>query len=100
MKDYITFDGKKTYSFSNNNETKNISFFSQRNLVFNIKINFKMSYKFMEELDYQYNRIDIDNKDNKGRNPIIYYIKDIKYGGMDINLSLNLKMIIQLIMIL
>ena len=50
-----------------------------------------MTYKFMDELDYQYNKIDITNKVNKGRYPIIYYIKDIKYGGMDINLFFKFK---------
>jgi len=90
-KDNFFFEGKKTYSFSIYNETKNISFFSQRNLAFKIKINFKMSYKFMDELDYQYNKIDIANKVSKGRYPIIFYIKDIKYGGMDINLFFKFK---------
>ena len=50
-----------------------------------------MTYEFMDELDYQYNKIDITNKVNKGRYPIIYYIKDIKYGGMDINLFFKFK---------
>ena len=90
-KDNITFEGKKTYSFSSNKETKNIQLFSQRNLAFKIKINYKMKYEFMDELDYQYNKIDISNKVNKGKYPIIYYIKDIKYGGMDINLFFKFK---------
>ena len=50
-----------------------------------------MSYKFMDELDYRYNKIDIANKVNKGRYPLIYYIKDIKYRGMDINLFFKFK---------
>jgi len=90
-KSYFFFEGKKTYSFSIYNETKNISFFSQRNLALNIKINYKMTYEFMDELDYQYNKIDIANKVNEGRYPLIYYIKDIKYRGMDINIFFKFK---------
>ena len=50
-----------------------------------------MTYEFMNELDYQCNKIDITNKVSKGRYPIIYYIKDVKYRGMDINLFFKLK---------
>ena len=50
-----------------------------------------MTYEFMDELDYQYNKIDIANKVNEGRYPLIYYIKDIKYRGMDINIFFKFK---------
>jgi len=89
--DNLIFEGKKTYSFSINNEINNIYFTREKSLVFNIKINYQMKYEFMNELDYEYNKIDIANKANKGTFPLIYYIKDIKYGGMDINLYFKMN---------
>ena len=90
-KDNINLEGKKTYSFSIYKETKNISFLSEQNLVFNIKINYQKSYEFMDELDCQYNKRDFINKVNEDKFPIIYYIKDIKYEGIDVNLYFKFK---------
>ena len=45
----------------------------------------------MDELDCQYNKRDIINKVNEEKFPIIYYLKDIKNEGMDINLHFKFK---------
>ena len=87
-RDDINLGGKNSYSFSIDNESKNISIFSERNLAFNLKINYQISYEFMDELDCQYNKRDIVNQDNF---PLIYYLKDIKNEGVDINLYFKFK---------
>ena len=93
-KESIKLEGRKqTYSFSldNENQIKNISFYSRVNLTFITKMNYQKIYDFMDELDCQYNKRDIINKVNKEKFPIIYYIKDIKHEGMDINLHFKFK---------
>ena len=93
-KDSIKLEGRnKTYSFSNDNEIqiKNISFYSKVNLAFIIKMNYQRVYDFMDELDCQYNKRDIINKVNEQKFPIIYFLKDIKNEGMDINLIFKFK---------
>ena len=93
-KDSIKLEGRnKTYSFSNDNEAqiRNISFYSKVNLAFIIKMNYQRIYNFMDELDCQYNKRDIINKVNEEKFPIIYFLKDIKNEGMDINLIFKFK---------
>ena len=93
-KDNLKLEGRKnTYSFSFNNENQisNISFFSKVNLAFLTKVNYQLTYDFMDELDCQYNKLDIVNKVNNNKFPIIYYIKDNKYEGMDINLHFKFQ---------
>jgi len=90
--DIIKLEGRKqTYSFSINKEAqiKNISLLSTRNLTFIIKINYQKTQDFMDELDCQYNKRGINEVNNSF--PIIYYLKDIKYQGIDINIDFNLK---------
>ena len=93
-KDSIKLEGRnKTYSFSNDNEIqiRNISFYSKVNLAFIIKMNYQRIYDFMDELDCQYKKRDIINKINEEKFPIIYFLKDIKNEGMDINLIFKFK---------
>ena len=93
-KDNINLEGRtQIYSFSFYNEfqIRNISLFSKRNLAFITKMNYQMTHDFMGELDCQYNKRDIVNKVNKEKFPIIYYIKDIKYEGMDINIQFTFQ---------
>jgi len=93
-KDRIRLEGRKqTYSFSIYNEIqiRNISFYSRVNLAFIIKMNYQRVFDFMDELDCQYNKRDIINKVNKEEFPIIYYLKNIKNEGMDINLLFKFK---------
>ena len=91
QKDNIILEGSKTFSFSSYNSTRNIYFFSEKSFAFNIKINYLMTYEFMDELDCQYNRRDIVNKVKQDKFPIIYYVKDTKYKGLDINLYFKFK---------
>ena len=93
-KDSIKLEGRnKTYSFSIDNEIqiRNISFYSKVNLAFIIKMYYKRIYYFMDELDCQYNKRDIISKVNEEKFPIIYFLKDIKNEGMDINLLFKFK---------
>ena len=93
-KDNIYLEGRKeiySFSFYNEIQIRNISLFSKRNLAFITKINYQMTHDFMYELDCQYNKRDIVNKVNKEKFPIIYYIKDIKYVGMDINIQFSFQ---------
>ena len=84
---------KQTYFFSIDSEIqiRNISFHSKKNMTFIIKMNYQRMFDFMDELDCQYKKRDIINTVNKENFPIIYYLKDIKNVGMDINLLLKFK---------
>ena len=91
-KDMIKLEGRKqAYSFSINKEAhiKNISLFSTINLAFIIKMNYQKTQDFMDELDCQYNKRGINEVNNSF--PIIYYLKDIKYQGIDINIDFSFK---------
>jgi len=84
---------KQTYSFSIDNEIqiRYISFYIKKNMTFIFKMNYQRMFVFMDELDCQYNKRDIINTVNKENFPIIYYLKDIKNVGMDINLLFKFK---------
>jgi len=93
-KDIIKLEGRKqTYSFSINKEAqiKNISLFSIINLAFIIKMNYQKTQDFMDELDCQYNKRIINEVNKKDNFPIIYYLKDIKYQGIDINIDFKFE---------
>jgi len=93
-KDNINLEGRKeiySFSFYNEIQIRNISLFSKRNLAFITKMEYQITYDFMDELDCQYNKRVIVNKVNKDKFPIIYYIKDIKYEGMDINIHFTFQ---------
>ena len=84
--DNYQLEGKNTYSFSLSNKIpfENITFQSKTNLIFYIKITQQIKYNFMNELNYHINKKDIIKKD---KNPIIFFIKDIKYNGIDVNIN-------------
>jgi len=93
-KDRIKLEGRKqTYSFSINKEAhiKKISFFSRINLAFIIKMNYQKIQDFMDELDCQYNKRGINEVNKNDSFPIIYYLKDIKYQGIDINIDFKFE---------
>ena len=77
-----TFSEKKILSFIvSSNITMNII----KNLVFNLKIDYQIGNYKIKELFFDY-----DYQDNIYYGmPIAYYLKEIEYGGADINLYFN-----------
>ena len=83
---------KQTYFFSIDSEIQIRIFpFKEKKMAFIIKMNYQRMFDFMDELDCQYKKRDIINTVNKENFPIIYYLKDIKNVGMDINLLFKFK---------
>jgi len=82
ISNYIHITEQKIYSFSIFNNT-NFFIYAKNNLTYNIKIIYEISKIIIKELNYQYNSEKIDL--NKEIFPIIYFIKDIKYNGININ---------------
>ena len=81
---FIHLTEQKIYSFS---IPKNKSFFicSKENLTYNIKIIYDISNDIIKELNYQYNLETIDS--SKNNFPLFYFIKDVKYNGININFA-------------
>ena len=79
---FIHLSEQKIYSFSISNKT-NLFIHSNNNLIYHIKIIYGISNKAIKELNYQYNLEIIDSSQEKF--PLIYFIKDIKYNGININ---------------
>ena len=79
---YIHITEQKIYSFSIFNNT-NFFIYAKNNLTYNIKIIYEISNEIIKELNYQYNYEKIDL--NKEIFPLIYFIKDVKYNGININ---------------
>jgi len=79
---FIHLSEQKIYSFSISNKT-NLFIHSNNNLIYHIKIIYGISNKAIKELNYQYNLEKIDS--NKENFPLIYFIKDVKYNGININ---------------
>ena len=81
---YIHLNGQKIYSFSISNKT---NFFIKANkpLDYNIKIIYEISNKVIKELNYEYNFENINP--SKDSFPLLYFIKDVKYNGININFN-------------
>ena len=78
---------KRIYSFSISHKIKNIYISSKENLIFNIKLSNQFTNNVMEELNYGFYLKEINPK--KESFPFIFFIKDTKYCGLDINLFFN-----------
>jgi hypothetical protein len=79
---------QKIYSFSISNK-KCFFIFANNFLTYNIKIIHEISNEVIKELNYQYNFEEIDL--NKDIFPHIYFIKDVKYNGININFFFKFK---------
>ena len=79
---FIYLKEQKIYSFSISNKN---SFYicAKNNITFNIKIIYEISNEIIKELNYQY------NFDNSETFPLIYFIKDVKYNGININFNIK-----------
>ena len=79
---FIYLKEQKIYSFSISNKN---SFYicAKNNIIFNIKIIDEISNEIIKELNYQY------NFDNSETFPLIYFIKDVKYNGININFNIK-----------
>ena len=69
------------YSFSIESQTS-LFFYSENSLMFNIKVIHQHRNKEIKELNYQDN-----NKIVNDYFPFIYFIKDVKYNGININFN-------------
>jgi hypothetical protein len=81
---FIHLTEQKIYSFSISSKS-NFYIHSNNNLIYHIKIIYGISNKIIKELNYQYNLEKIDS--NKENFPLIYFLKDIKYNGININFN-------------
>ena len=79
---FIHLEKHKIYSFSISNKTE-LFIAANNNLIYNIKLIYDISNKAIKELNYQYNFEKIDL--NEEVFPFIYFIKDVKYKGININ---------------
>ena len=79
---FIHLSEQKIYSFSISNK-ENFYIHSNNNLIYNIKLIYEIQNKEIKELNYQYNLEKIDSSEENF--PFIYFIKDIKYNGININ---------------
>ena len=82
---FIHLKEQKIYSFTISNKT-NLFIKANNNLTYNIKIIYDISNKVIKELNYQYNFEKIYSNKEKTF-PLIYFIKDIKYNGININFN-------------
>ena len=80
---YIHLTEQRIYSFSIENKT-DLFFYTENNLTFNIKVIHQFLFKEIKELNYQDN-----NKAVNEKFPFLYFIKDIKYNGININFNLE-----------
>ena len=78
----IHLSEQKIYSFSISNK-ENFYIHSNNNLIYYIKLIYGIPNKEIKELNYQYNLEKIDSSEENF--PLIYFIKDIKYNGININ---------------
>jgi len=83
---FIHLTEQKIYSFSISNKT-NFYIHSNNNLIYHIKLIYGIPNKEIKELNYQYNLEIIDS--SKENFPLIYFIKDVKYNGININFIFN-----------
>ena len=81
--DIIAFSGKKSLSFIVSNIINNASFNVLDDLLFSIKIDYQISNYILKEIFF-----DNDIQDNVNLS-VGYYIKEIEYGGADINFYFN-----------
>ena len=81
--DKIVFSGKKALSFTVSKQNNNISFNVIDNVVFNIQINYLITNNILTELFFD------TGIQNNIVLPVGYYIKEIEYGGADINFYFN-----------
>ena len=79
----IVFSGKKALSFIVSNIINNISFNVLDDLIFTIKIDYEINNDIIKELFF-----DNDIQDNIILS-VGYYLKEIEYGGADINFYFN-----------
>ena len=82
-KDFIQLTKQKIYSFSISDK-KNFFIRANINLTYDIKMIYDISNKVIKELNYQYNFESI-NLNEEEVFPLIYFIKDVKYNGININ---------------
>ena len=78
---------KTIYSFSITDNVTNIYIDSKNNLIFSIKLSNQFTNNAMEELNYGTYLKTINPKEDKF--PLIYFIKDTRYFGLDINFFFN-----------
>ena len=83
---YIHITQQKIYSFSIYNK-ESFFIFAENNLTYNIKIIDEISNEVIKELNYQHNFENINS--NKESIPLIYFIKDVKYNGINIYFKFN-----------
>ena len=82
---FIHLTAQRIYSFSISNKAS-FYIYAKKNLAFNIKIIKDISNDAIKELNYQYNYDDI--LESREENfPLIYFIKDVKYNGVNINFN-------------
>ena len=83
---YIHLTEQKLYSFSIINHA---SFFiyAKNILLFSIKVIYEILQTEIKELKYQYNFKKINSYNEEF--PLLYFIKDIKYNGININFNFN-----------
>ena len=79
---FIHLTEQKIYSFSIPKKTS-FMIYAKNNLLYNIKIIYDISNEAIKELNYQYNLETIDL--SKTDFPLFYFIKDVKYNGININ---------------
>jgi len=79
---FIHLAEQKIYSFSIPKKTS-FMIHAKNNLLYNIKIIYDISNEAIKELNYQYNLETIDS--SKTNFPLLYFIKDVKYNGININ---------------
>jgi len=85
---FITLSEQKIYSFSISNKT-NCFIKANKPLTYKIKIIYEISNEAIKELNYQYNNKKIDSK--KEAFPLLYFMKDVKYNGININFNFKLN---------
>ena len=82
---FIHLTAQRIYSFSISNKAS-FYIYAKKNLAFNIKIIKDISNDAIKELNYQYNYDDILESSEENF-PLIYFIKDVKYNGVNINFN-------------
>ena len=88
---FIYFEKQRIYSFSISNKT-NFFIKANTNLTFKAKIIYDISNKVIKELNYQHNFDSIDSNKEEAF-PLIYFIKDVKYNGININFNFKFDII-------
>ena len=79
--DFIPITEQKIYSFSTYNK-ESLFIYTKNKLTYKIKIIFEISNEVIKELNYQQNLFNVTSNEEF---PLIYFIKEVQYNGININ---------------